>query len=154
MAITTPILRDASINLVQRNWKRQAREMGAGLANIQMEAKSDKARSSPKLWGAAATIIKVIVVFSNSLHVDCVGRSGGLILLWNDVWDVHITSFSRFHIDAVVVDNNANTWRFTGFYGHPHRAHRQSSWDLLHALMNIPWCSCVWMKNRVVSFCS
>ncbi|KAL5836692.1 hypothetical protein ACOSQ3_013861 [Xanthoceras sorbifolium] len=40
-----------------------------------------------------------------------------LMLLWNDVWDVLVLSFSRGHIDLVIKMENNLKWRFTGFYG-------------------------------------
>lgn len=54
--------------------------------------------------------------------VDCEGegsrRRGGLALLWNDEWDVSITSFSNNDIDALICHDNEMKWRFTGLYGH------------------------------------
>lgn len=40
--------------------------------------------------------------FKNGFFVDCVGRKGGLMLLWSDDTDLSIKSFSQDHIDVVV----------------------------------------------------
>ena len=40
------------------------------------------------------------VGFANDFVVDCVGRSGGLILLWHEDWNVTIQSYSKGHIDT------------------------------------------------------
>ncbi len=34
--------------------------------------------------------------------VDCIGRSGGLALLWKSDAHVHIQNYSRRHINAVI----------------------------------------------------
>lgn len=41
--------------------------------------------------------------FANGIIVDSAGHSGGLVFFWNDVWTVDIQSFSRDHIDDVIV---------------------------------------------------
>ena len=74
--------------------------------------------------------------FHNAFAVDCVGRSGGLLLLWKKEWDVMVRSFSRGHIDAEVVSPDDARWRFTGFYGNPNAAERRFSWELLCRLRN------------------
>ena len=59
--------------------------------------------------------------FDNCVAVDCLGRGGGLALLWLDEVNVEVQSFSKYHIDAIIGENNENVskWRFTGFYGEP-----------------------------------
>ncbi|KAL5767157.1 hypothetical protein ACOSQ2_013940 [Xanthoceras sorbifolium] len=95
-----------------------------------------------RLKGDWAARVKVQLGFSGGLHVDCVGKSGGLMLLWNDVWDVSVLSFSRGHIDVVIKMENNLKWRFTGFYGCPVPSHRTDSWELLRrlkAVNRLPW---------------
>ena len=73
--------------------------------------------------------------FDNCLTVDCVGRGGGLALLWMNEIEAEILSFSNNHIDG-------SFWRFTGFYGSPEVIHRDQSWDLrrmLNDTNNMPW---------------
>ncbi|XP_073272102.1 uncharacterized protein [Primulina huaijiensis] len=82
--------------------------------------------------------------YTGCFSVDCVGRSGGLCLLWMDSLSVTVTSFSAGHIDCSVIEGTKN-WRFTGFYGNPNVSHRLHSWELLRRLRGIrelaglPW---------------
>ncbi|KAL5821783.1 hypothetical protein ACOSQ3_023665 [Xanthoceras sorbifolium] len=46
--------------------------------------------------------IRVKLGFSGKLVDDCVGRSGGLCLLWSPKVSVDLLSFSLFHIDVCV----------------------------------------------------
>ncbi|XP_073317293.1 uncharacterized protein [Primulina huaijiensis] len=76
--------------------------------------------------------------------VNCVGRSGGLILLWKEPFAVKVHSYTMGHIDCGV-QHEENRWRFTGFYGHPETQHRHVSWALLRRLsrlselQGLPW---------------
>jgi hypothetical protein len=47
---------------------------------------------------------------------------GGLALFWDTSVTFHIQSYSPYHIDAHVFQDDGVTWRFTGFYGHPETA--------------------------------
>ncbi|KAF4403174.1 hypothetical protein G4B88_027945 [Cannabis sativa] len=58
--------------------------------------------SETKLYGGWAEGIQRQLNFTNSFHVDCVGKSGGLLLLWNDDWEVYVKSYTAGHIDALV----------------------------------------------------
>lgn len=83
------------------------------------------------------TIFSLRVFFS----VDCAGRKGGLVLLWNDPYDIKISSYSCGHIDCTVT-HEQNVWRFTGFYGNPNSSSRTFSWKLLKSipgLQHLPW---------------
>ncbi|KAK6120367.1 hypothetical protein DH2020_045847 [Rehmannia glutinosa] len=76
--------------------------------------------------------------------VDCIGKKGGLMLLWKQPLVVTITSYSTGHIDSMIQDGYKN-WRFTGFYGNPDASQRKYSWDLMRKLASIqelkhlPW---------------
>ena len=59
--------------------------------------------SEKKLVGAWATGAHFNVGFSSAFVVDCVGRSEGLLLLWQEEWDVTVRLFSKGHIDAEIV---------------------------------------------------
>ncbi|KAF4370225.1 hypothetical protein F8388_007366 [Cannabis sativa] len=59
----------------------------------------------------ATESIRRHVNFQNSFHVDCVGKSGGLLLLWNQDWEVSVKSFSVGHIDALVQCPGRRLWR-------------------------------------------
>ena len=45
--------------------------------------------------------------FANGLYVPCVGRSGGLALIWTREVDIEIKSYSKNHIDTVVKEQAA-----------------------------------------------
>ncbi|XP_059436777.1 uncharacterized protein LOC132169841 [Corylus avellana] len=58
--------------------------------------------------------------FPNMLVVDCVGKSGGLALLWTETIEVEVQNYSSRHINAKVSTKpSMGWWKFTGFYGHP-----------------------------------
>jgi hypothetical protein len=58
--------------------------------------------------------------FKNLFVVDCIGKGGGLALLWSGEVMVNIQNYSGQHINGMVVDPNSNmNWKFMGFYGHP-----------------------------------
>ncbi|KAL5759510.1 hypothetical protein ACOSQ2_018348 [Xanthoceras sorbifolium] len=97
--------------------------------------------SETKLQGIAAARIKDFVGYSG-IHVDCRGKSGGLLLLWRREWDVSVLSFSQGHIDARITMDDGVMWRFSGFYGNPNPRDRDSSWELLRRLRlvdQLPW---------------
>ena len=57
---------------------------------------------------------------TQGLVVPSEGKSGGIALLWKPETNVHIQSFSRWHIDAVIDSGSCiGKWRLTGFYGNP-----------------------------------
>jgi hypothetical protein len=65
-----------------------------------------------------------------------------LALLWDSSVTVHIQSYSNYHIDAKVFQDDGVCWRLTGFYGHPEVSLRCRTWELLrrlHAEDNQPW---------------
>ncbi|XP_074352813.1 uncharacterized protein LOC141691964 [Apium graveolens] len=82
--------------------------------------------------------------------VDVQGRSGGLALMWRDVDQVSLKSYSQNHIDIEVSMSGIAPWRLTGFYGEPVRNQRRRTWDLLRTLArdsNLPWCVIEDMNN-------
>jgi hypothetical protein len=84
------------------------------------------------LCNKKAEFFRIKLNFDYMFVVDRVGRSGGLILLWNAHTNVTIHNFSRRHINAIVTTGrNGTPWKFTGFYGHPVTAKRYESWGLL-----------------------
>ena len=50
--------------------------------------------------------IKNKISFANSLIVPSSGRSGGLALLWSREVDLKIKSYTKNHIDAVVIETD------------------------------------------------
>ena len=55
----------------------------------------------------------------NLVVKDCVGASGGLAMLWRKGVNVTLKSYSRYHIDVVVKEDDGKVWRLTGMYGEP-----------------------------------
>ena len=85
--------------------------------------------------------------------MNCIGRSGGLCLLWSDCIEVDLLTYSQEHIDVKIKDRNTAVWRFTGFYGHPDQAQRKHYWTLLRRLAgmyDLPWL-CMGDFNAVLS---
>lgn len=87
--------------------------------------------------------LRVKLGFAHCFVVDCVGRSGGLCVMWRNNVAGEVAGFSQNHIDMVFKHNNVAQWRLSCFYGFPERARRQNSWDLIRCLAsksNLPWC--------------
>ena len=55
-----------------------------------------------KLRGVKLEPIRNRLSFSNMFVVDCIGRNGGLTLLWGEKVDVDIQNFSQCHINGKV----------------------------------------------------
>lgn len=67
--------------------------------------------------------------------VEGMGLSGGIALLWKERWKVQVINFTRWHISALVQEEESGpSWQFTCFYGHPETGKRSSSWQLLKML--------------------
>jgi hypothetical protein len=92
--------------------------------------------------------------FEYMLVVDCVGRSGGLALLWSTEVEVEIQNYSYRHINAKVCSTQSNfVWKLTGFYGHPEAHKRIEAWQLLRFLARMdpsPWI-CLGDFNEILS---
>ncbi|KAL4614494.1 hypothetical protein ACB092_07G058200 [Castanea dentata] len=59
--------------------------------------------------------IKNRIGLANGLIVPCVGRKGGLAMLWAREIDLEIKSYSPSHIDVVINDTEKSfKWRLTG----------------------------------------
>lgn len=85
--------------------------------------------------------LRVKLNFSSCFSVDCVGRSGGLAVLWNNKISCSILSYSINHID-ICVNEGGEDWRITGYYGIPNRNRRSISWGILRQLSqqnDLPW---------------
>ncbi|KAL5542373.1 hypothetical protein UlMin_010083 [Ulmus minor] len=97
-----------------------------------------------KLVSGQCRNLKYTLGFEGCFVQDCLGRQGGLMLLWKDPLKVEIKSCSAGHIDAII-DQNLRRWRFTGFYGSPTVEGRIASWQLirrlgsLSELCHLPW---------------
>ena len=82
-------------------------------------------------------MVKNRIGMANDLIIPCIGRSGGLALLWAREVDLEIKNFSNNHIDATITEPSNNfKWRLIGFYGHLETQQRYKSWHLLAFLHN------------------
>jgi hypothetical protein len=106
-----------------------------------------------KLRGGKMEPIRCKLGFSNMFVVDCIGRSGGMALLWSENINVEIQNFSQRHINGMIEERSSGVpWKFTGFYGHPVPSKRYEAWALLRHLARlnpVPWV-CVGDFNEIV----
>jgi hypothetical protein len=90
--------------------------------------------------------IRVKLGFECAFVVEAVGKSGGLALLWKEKNFLEIQNYSRWHINAEMVNEEGRgRWKFSGFYGQPAWNKRHESWSLLKHLKSFPpepWMCC------------
>jgi hypothetical protein len=98
--------------------------------------------------------IRIKLKFDHMFVVDSVGKSGELMLLWNESIQVSIQNYSRRQINAQIkVERYEVEWKFSGFYGHPEEVKRKKSWALLRHLATLgpnPWL-CMGVFNEIVN---
>ena len=58
-----------------------------------------------RLVNAWATGVRFSIGYSNAFVVDYVGWSGGILLVWKEDLDVTIRSYSRGHVDALIISH-------------------------------------------------
>ncbi|KAA3471358.1 reverse transcriptase [Gossypium australe] len=96
-----------------------------------------------KLRAKIMEMVRLKCSFENGIEVGAIGSKGGLSLGWKGNSLVSLKSFSSFHIDAEIHDNDCGeVWRLTGFYGNPDGRRRNESWNLLRRLNHdqiTPW---------------
>lgn len=88
--------------------------------------------------------------YEGMIVVEPQGRSGGLCLMWKEMDQGKLLSYSKHHIDIEVKIEGMEVWRLTGIYGEPVRANRRKTWDLLRHLArdsNLPWVAIGDMNN-------
>jgi exonuclease III len=70
------------------------------------------------------------------------GRSGGLLMFWQEELGVSSVEARANSIDLRIKETSGAGWRFTGFYGEPSGDRKHLSWDYmreLHAMVDLPW---------------
>ncbi|KAA3458458.1 reverse transcriptase [Gossypium australe] len=81
--------------------------------------------------------------FDFGIEVEADGSKGGLCMAWKKELDVNLKSFSKWHIDVLIKEDNVEEeWRYTGFYGSPYLKDKNSVWSLLKRLaqeIDYPW---------------
>ncbi|XP_074360389.1 uncharacterized protein LOC141701635 [Apium graveolens] len=81
--------------------------------------------------------------FSNFFSVDRQGRGGGIAVMWKHSTSCEVVDFSQNHIDIVITENSAASWRLTCYYGFSERDRRNAAWDFIRLLASksqLPWC--------------
>lgn len=98
--------------------------------------------------------VKLKLGFINCFYVQRQGEGGGLAMFWRKEVNLKIQSYSRHHIDAVVIEKGSGfKWRLTGFYGQPETHRRIKSWrylDTLSRQFSLPWL-CFSDFNKILS---
>lgn len=92
-------------------------------------------------FGVRQEALRVKLSFNSYFSIDCVGRSGRMVVFWNNNIHGSVLSFSNNHIDMLVKEGSME-WRLTGYYGYPDRNRRHLSWNLLRQLAGVnslPW---------------
>jgi len=68
---------------------------------------------------------------TNMVVKDSVGAKGGLALFWKKGVDLRVLSWSRYHIDSLIKEEDGGTWRFTDIYGESRSEEKEKTWKLL-----------------------
>ena len=83
-----------------------------------VQAKDTYVMFIAKTWADEARLKEIHNIdFENLLSVERNNRGGGLALYWKNSFDLHIDTFSKNHIDAIINKGKDEAWRFIGFYG-------------------------------------
>ncbi|KAA3454812.1 reverse transcriptase [Gossypium australe] len=81
--------------------------------------------------------------FLCGIEVEAEGSMGGLCLAWKEDFKVKLRSFSKWHIDVIIKeDDMVGEWRFTGIYGSAYLKEKHTVWNLLRSLAHensYPW---------------
>lgn len=81
-----------------------------------------------KIKTKKSEFIKRRIGFKGYFTVDSIGKSGGLVMLWNSELKVEVHNYSRRHINVWINEKSSNhKWLLTGFYGQPDSSKRQES---------------------------
>ena len=72
--------------------------------------------------------------YNSMLAVSCLGKTGGLAMLWNNDVDLHIQTYKQNHIATLIFIDCNSPWQIMGFYGKPEEQLRHETWDLLKHL--------------------
>ena len=61
-------------------------------------------------------------------------KSRGLVIFWEEDFDLTIETFLNNHIDDMINKNKLEEWRLTGFYGEPDTQLKHEAWSKLRNL--------------------
>ncbi|PNT77188.1 hypothetical protein BRADI_1g58881v3 [Brachypodium distachyon] len=103
--------------------------------------------SKQRVEGLASTLD-----FDSAFAVASSGGSGGLCMYWKSSLNLQIKTFSKYHIDSIIMEDGKDPWRLTCFYGEATRTLRHLSWQMLCFLRGestLPW-MCLGDFNEVL----
>lgn len=63
--------------------------------------------------------------------METVGHSAGITLMWRNKDEANLSSFSKNHIDLILLDKDGKKYRLTGIYGEPNRSKKKETWELI-----------------------
>ena len=66
------------------------------------------------------------------------GRSGGLVMLWNNDLQVTSSEVTPNFIDIRINENSEAGWRLTGLYGEPSGDRNHLTWDYIRDAALLP----------------
>ncbi|KAG8477571.1 hypothetical protein CXB51_031101 [Gossypium anomalum] len=80
-------------------------------------------------------IVRLKCGFVNDIDIEAIGSKGSLSLGWKGNSLIMLKSYSYYHIDVDIYDNECRKfWRLMGFYGNLDEQSRQRSWELVRQL--------------------
>lgn len=87
-----------------------------------------------KVSGNKMEQIKRSCGFKNGIEVGAEGSRGQLCMAWKDGVDVVLQSYTKSHIDVVIMSDIEDEWRYTDFYSSLAITARVKAWQLLRQL--------------------
>jgi hypothetical protein len=92
---------------------------------------------------------------TNMIVKDSTGMSGGLALFWKKDVNLSVKSMSKYHIDAIIWEEDGFEWCFTGIYGKSRSEDKDKTWELLRELktkLHMPWLCCEDFNEIIFSY--
>lgn len=87
-----------------------------------------------QIQSTRAEILAFSFGYNKSFAVSSSGRSGGLVLFWNEEIKLEVLGYSKHHIDAKISDLGPVPWRLTCIYGEAQVSERHKTWDTIRSL--------------------
>ncbi|RYR03725.1 hypothetical protein Ahy_B06g082969 [Arachis hypogaea] len=75
----------------------------------------------------------VMFIFENVFHIEPRGLSGGLCLLWNEIYNIDIYFWCDNHIKARIDDRKGKIWICNFIYVNPRFRRRKEQWRAITA---------------------
>jgi hypothetical protein len=82
----------------------------------------------------------------------CEGKINGLVMFLKKEVNVKLCSFSKFHIDVQIEEEDGFKWRFIGIYGEPTTEKGDITWRLMRIVSKknkLPWL-CIGDFNEIL----